>query len=196
MRLGSLNSASRNQSSCKKHGWPPGGGGGVVPAPAGVGPLPPPGILGGGGGGGAAGGMGEMLIKGLLETEGCLGADAAQMRSGKNVIMAWFEDAEAARRWYAHPTHRRMRFLAGGVDPDKKPLEHVPDGVPVMVMASLTMSNDGSSISKTIPVPISQISIEMYTPLPGGAMINGRLSPEAFPFEHMRDMTAPVEETP
>ena len=140
--------------------------------------------------------MGEMLIKGLLETEGCLGADAAQMRSGKNVIMAWFEDAEAARRWYAHPTHRRMLFLAGGVAPDKKPLAHVPDGVPVMVMASLTMSNDGSSISKTIPVPISQISIEMYTPLPGGAMINGRLSPEAFPFEHMRDMTAPVEETP
>ncbi|MEO0484235.1 MAG: hypothetical protein AAF138_11500 [Planctomycetota bacterium] len=193
MRLGSLKSASRNRPSCKKHGWITAAACGFIIAAGSAWALAQPQREGGGGG---AGGMGEMLIKGLLETEGCLGADAAQMRSGKNVIMAWFEDAEAARRWYAHPTHRRMLFLAGGVDPDKKPLEHVPDGVPVMVMASLTMSNDGSSISKTIPVPISQISIEMYTPLPGGAMINGRLSPEAFPFEHMRDMTAPVEETP
>jgi len=139
-----------------------------------------------------AGGMGEMLIRGLLETEGCLGADAAQLRSGKNVIMAWFEDADAARRWYHHPTHQRMLFLAGGVDPDRKPLEHVPDNTPVLVMASLTLSRDGSSISKTIPVPITQISIELYTPLPGGAMINGRLAPEGFPIPHMRNMTAPV----
>lgn len=88
MRLGSLNSASRNQSSCKKHGWITAAACGLVIATGSAWALAQPRHEGGGGGGGGAGGMGEMLIKGLLETEGCLGADAAQMRSGKNVIMA------------------------------------------------------------------------------------------------------------
>jgi hypothetical protein len=37
-------------------------------------------------------------------------------------------------------------------------------------------------------MPISQISIEMYTPLPGGAAVNGRLAPEGFNIPHFRNL--------
>ena len=63
---------------------------------------------------GGAAGMGQILINSLKTVDGCLGVDAGQMSSGKNSIFAWFEDAEAARRWYNHPTHRAMLAMAGG----------------------------------------------------------------------------------
>jgi hypothetical protein len=38
-------------------------------------------------------------------------------------------------------------------------------------------------------MPIKQISIELFTPVAGGAAVNGRFSPEAFPVEHLRRIT-------
>lgn len=130
-------------------------------------------------------GFATMLMQGLKSVDGCLGAEAAQTQSGKNVIIAWFRDAKAARDWYNHPVHRRMVGMVGANPDDNKPLEHVADGIPVMVMATITPS-DKPEI-EGFPMPISQISIELYAPLPGGAAINGRLAPEAFPVEHMQD---------
>lgn len=142
---------------------------------------------------GGAAGMGQILINSLKTVDGCLGVDAGQMSSGKNSIFAWFEDAEAARRWYHHPTHRAMLAMAGGVvDNDSKPLAHVEEGVPLMVIASLTFS-DRPQI-EGIPIPISQISIEVYQAAPGGAYINGKLAPESFKVEHMRNLSTPAEE--
>lgn len=135
--------------------------------------------------GNAGAGFATMLMQGLKSVDGCLGAEAAQTQSGKNVIIAWFRDAKAARDWYNHPVHRRMVGMVGANPDDNKPLEHVADGVPVMVMATITPS-DKPEI-EGFPMPISQISIELYAPLPGGAEINGRLAPEAFPVEHMQN---------
>lgn len=139
-----------------------------------------------------AAGMGQMLINSLKSVEGCLGVDAGEMASGKNVIIGWFEDAEAARRWYRHPTHRAMVMMAGGASGDEGPLAHVEEGVPLMVIASITFS-DKAEIPG-IPMPISQISIEVYQAAPGGAYINGKLAPETFKVEHMKNLTAPKPE--
>lgn len=130
--------------------------------------------------------MGRMLIEGLRASEGCLGADAAQLQSGKLAIIAWFKDVEAAKKWYYSETHARFMNAAGSDPEAREPMQHITDpNTPVMVMATITMGGE-----KTIPgpMPISQISIEMYTPLPGGAAINGRLAPEAFPIPHFRTL--------
>lgn len=139
-----------------------------------------------------AAGMGQMLINSLKSVEGCLGVDAGQMSSGKNVIIGWFEDAEAARRWYRHPTHRAMVMMAGGAAGDEKPLAHVEEGVPLMVIASITFSEKPEIPG--IPMPISQISIEIYQGAPGGAYINGKLAPETFEVEHMKNLITPKPE--
>ena len=133
--------------------------------------------------------LGAMLIAGLKSTPGCLGADAAQTMSGRNTIIGWFEDKAAAMRWYEHPMHQRMM---GGVGADRAepPMAHVPDDVPLMIMATITPSERPEIPG--FPGPINQISIELFTPVPGGASINGRLSPEAFKVEHMKDYSAAV----
>jgi len=133
------------------------------------------------------GDIGAMLVRGLQATEGCLGVETASTAGGKNLIMAWFEDAEAARRWYSSPVHMRMVGMFGG-EPKEKALEHVADGAPVLVIASLTMAEGDQRIPGS-PMPISQIAIELYTTLPGGAFVNGRLAPEALHVEHMTDHT-------
>ncbi|MBX3323661.1 MAG: hypothetical protein KF757_11785 [Phycisphaeraceae bacterium] len=136
--------------------------------------------------------MGRMLIEGLKATPGCLGVDTAQTGSKKLVIIAWFKDARAARKWYYSPVHERMVKMAGGDVMESKPLEHVADNVPVMVLASLTPS-DRPEV-EGIPMPISQISIELYTPLPGGAAVGGRLAPDKFPVRHMNGYPEPEVE--
>jgi len=129
----------------------------------------------------------QILTNGLLATEGCLGVDAGQMASGKNSIFAWFEDKEAAKRWYHSPTHQRFLQGMGGAPEGKEPMAHVPEGVPLLVIASITMSDKPEVPG--FPAPISQISIELFTPAPGGAFVNGRLSPEGFEVAHMADYT-------
>lgn len=131
--------------------------------------------------------FGARLIQGLKSTEGCLGVDAADFQSGKNTIVAWFENKAAVERWYHSPTHTFMMRAVGSDPTDLTPLKHVKDPkTPVMVMASITF---GGEQAMPGPVPFSQISIELYTPLPGGAMVNGRLAPEKFPIKHFRDLT-------
>lgn len=132
--------------------------------------------------------MGQILAQGLMSTEGCLGVEFAQTSSGKNSIIAWFDDAEAARRWYFSETHQRVMAGMGGSD--RKPLEHAPEGVPLMVMATITPSQDQKI--EGFPFPISQISIEIFQPVPGGAYVNGRLSPDSFAVPHIRNLTLPA----
>lgn len=139
-------------------------------------------------------GLGQMLIQGLKDTPGCLGADAGQMQSGKNCIVAWFEDKEAVKRWYASPAHQGILRRVVTQDVQHEALEHVPDGTgPIMVIASITFSN--APKFEAIRMPISQIAIELFSPLPGGAHLGGRLSPEGFKVAHMRDYT-PAQPAP
>lgn len=155
-------------------------------APSQPGDQPPPTRPGAGGMD-----MGKMLIDGLKSVEGCLGAESARFNNGKVSIFGWFEDAEAARRWYHHPVHAQLLGMAGE-DPNRpKPLAHVPDGVPVMVIATIRPTDQPKIPG--VPLPVDQISIELFTPAPGGAYINARLSPETFKVEHMRKIEIPAD---
>ncbi|MCA9293035.1 MAG: hypothetical protein KDA20_04395 [Phycisphaerales bacterium] len=125
--------------------------------------------------------LGKMLVDGLKNTNGCLGVDRCQWAdSGRLTICAWFEDKAAVVRWFDSPAHvQLMRAL--GDDPAKhEPLADVSDDVPVMVMATMTVGK-GQPLG---PFPASQFSVELYTPLPGGAAINGRLAPNDFKIPH------------
>lgn len=128
--------------------------------------------------------FGMQLVSAVKSVEGCLGADAGQMAGGKLIVMAWFKDKAAVLRWHQHPMHQR--FLALSPAPSTEPLAKVPADVPVMVIASITMSRE-SKIPNS-PMPIASISIELYTPLSGGAYINERLSPEAFTIPDMKSI--------
>ncbi len=133
-----------------------------------------------------------MLLQGLRSTPGCLKAEAAQWTDGKASIVGWFEDRAAAMRWYEHPMHRRvmggMRAAAGEGGGDR-PMADVPPDVPLMILATITPS-DRPEVPG-FPGPISQISIELFTPVPGGAALNGRLSPEGFAVEGLEVYDAP-----
>lgn len=130
--------------------------------------------------------IGRMLLDGLKSVEGCLGAETAQFSNGKVAIFGWFKDAEAARRWYYHPVHARLMQMAGDDAERPKPLAHVPDDTPVLVIATIRPTDQPKIPG--VPLPIDMISIEMFTPAPGGAYINGRLSPETFEVKHMRKL--------
>jgi len=121
------------------------------------------------------------LVEGLQNSPGCLGVDLARWRSGRQSICAWFEDKAAVVAWYESEVHQTImnqmvRGEAGG-----EPLKHVEDGTgPIMVIASITPTPRGEPGLPQVLLPITQISIEMFQPLPGGAHIGGRLAPETF----------------
>ncbi len=130
--------------------------------------------------------MGDQLIEAIKKTEGCLGVDSCRWQSGKQSIVAWFENKEAVVNWYYNDVHQTM--VGGQTAADvqgKKPLEFVTDeDQPIMVVATLTPSRKPELPG--VYLPIKQISIELFSPLPGGAHINGRLSPDTFEVPHMR----------
>jgi|SRR5215471_4257979 len=125
---------------------------------------------------GAPGGLPD-LVGMLKATPGVLGVDAARTASGKQVIFAWFEDKKAALTWYYSAGHQQLikTFAAGGVL-GRKPLADVPDDIgPIMAIASLTMSEKPQVPG--VQIPVSQIAIELYAPLPGGLAAGGRFAP-------------------
>jgi hypothetical protein len=98
------------------------------------------------------------------------------------VIFAWFEDKKAVMRWYNSEMHRQVMSLAGPPDPSHTPLAGIAeDSGPILAIASLTMSNQPP---KDSPLPVSQIAIELYQPLPGGVFV-----PNSVKVPGMRDFT-------
>ncbi len=130
------------------------------------------------------------LVGGLNSSEGVLGVETAQTSSGKQVIFAWFEDKAAAVRWYHSAMHRGVQDAFFPDRPPHVPLENVPDDVgPIMAITSITMA-DSAHFAET-SLPISQIAIELYKPLPGGLFLGSRFAPEGVKVEGM--MTVPVK---
>jgi len=119
------------------------------------------------------------LIGMLKATPGVLGVDAAQTMSGKQVIFAWFENKKAALNWYYSEGHQNlMKTLASGGIPGRTPMADVPDdGNPILAIASITLSKQPQV--STVQLPVSQIAIELYAPLPGGLAVNGRFAPSS-----------------
>lgn len=143
---------------------------------------------------GGAPDIGAMLVRGLNDSPGCLKVITAQTSVGSNSIIAWFENKAAVEEWYYSNPHSRVMGMVGS-DPDaKKPMAHIKDEhIPVMVMASITMGEKGVLPG---PMPVTQISIELYTPLDAGASVNGRLMPEEIKLEHFNTISIDPDERP
>lgn len=141
------------------------------------------------GGMGAGMAMGMKMIAGLKASEGCLGVEMGRMMSGKMSIFAWFENKAAVKDWYYGVAHER---LLDDVMPADKTLNHEPlafvedETIPILVVATMTFAEEPKF--EAIKMPISQVSVELFAALPGGAQLGGRLSPEAFVVPHMVDL--------
>lgn len=143
--------------------------------------APPPQRPGGPGGPGGPD-MGAMLVQGLKGVPGCQGVESGQWRSGRMTIAAWFTDKAAVKRWYYSEAHQRMMDMMAEGEP-APPMQHVPDDAKsILVLATLTPSDRPRL--EGVPMPISQISIELYQALPGGASVGGRLAPKTFKVPH------------
>jgi len=116
----------------------------------------------------------------IKSTPGCLGVETAMTESGKMVIFAWFENKKAALAWYYSDTHQvLMKMGSGGAPPRPRgPMADVPDdGRPIMAIASIVLARPQDGIPQSGLPPVSQIAIELYTPLPGGLAAGGRFAP-------------------
>jgi hypothetical protein len=119
------------------------------------------------------------LVTPLGAIPGCLGVETARTASGKQVIFAWFEDKSAALRWYWSDTHLgAIRSFFPDQEPEKEPMSEVPDEVgPILAIASITFEKEPRLDS--VALPISQIAIELYTPIAGGLALGGRFAPSS-----------------
>jgi len=134
------------------------------------------------------------LVGALKATPGVLGVDAARTMSGKQVIFAWFENRQAAMNWYNSDVHRGLmrQFGAVGGRP-KGPMADVPENVPVLAIASITLSGaPAQTDTAAVKNATSQISIELYTPLPGGIALGGRFAPSSLKVPGLIEMPASV----
>jgi hypothetical protein len=155
--------------------------------------------------------LGAELVAALKASPGCLGVDLGMMKSGKLSIFAWFENKKAVLDWYYGDAHQSaMGPMAAGIEASQRaraksppksgapagasagaaaaeskhvPLEFVPDGTgPILCVATITPSEKPEIPG--FPMPIRQISIELYQPLPGGVSIGGTFAPDSMKLEH------------
>jgi hypothetical protein len=118
------------------------------------------------------------LPEAIKATPGCLGVETAMTSSGKMVIFAWFENKKAALAWYYSPAHQALVKMGGGSSRPRGPMADVADdGRPIMAIASITLSRPQDGIPQSGLPPVSQIAIELYSPLPGGLAAGGRFAP-------------------
>jgi hypothetical protein len=132
------------------------------------------------------------LVGALKATPGCIGVEVAQTASGKQVIFAWFENKKAVLNWFYDPVHQAamQQFFPGGSS-GRQPLADLPDdGQPIMAIASLTMA--AAAPEGVTMLPVSQISIELYRPAPGGLSLGGRFSPAGLEMPSHIDIPMPA----
>jgi hypothetical protein len=130
------------------------------------------------------------LVGALRATSGVLGVETAVTASGKHVIFAWFEDKAAVLRWYYSETHRAVQDLFVPERGPHTPLAHIAaDSGPILAVASLTMS--ASPVVDGVDLPVSQIAIELYQPLPGGLALGGRFAPSTLEVPFLLEVEPP-----
>ena len=127
------------------------------------------------------------LVAGLKAVPGCLGVEATQTSSGKQVLFAWFENKTAALAWYNSAMHQSIMHRVFPGAPAHTPMADVPDdGSPILAIASLTPAAPVPGAAKG--APFSQIAIELYRPLPGGISLGGRFAPAALKVPGIREI--------
>ena len=131
------------------------------------------------------------LVAALKAVPGCLGVETARTASGKQVIFAWFENKKALLDWYYSPVHQQLmaQFFPGTTSRTPMP-DVVDNGQPILAIASLTPAD--KPVNGVTSLPISQIAIELYQPLPGGIALGGRFSPTALKVPGLTDIPLPV----
>jgi len=132
---------------------------------------------------------GPDIVASLKATPGVLGVEAARTVSGKQAIFAWFENKQAAVGWFYSDAHQElMRRFTPGASTGRKPLADVPDNSgPILAIASLTYADQPQIPG--VQLPISQIAIELYAPLPGGVAVGGRFAPSSVKVPGLLEMT-------
>lgn len=126
------------------------------------------------------------LVSGLKAIEGCLGVETARTQSGKQVIFAWFKDKASVLRWYHSDMHQGAMRQFFPNQQYRPPLAEVPDDIgPIMAIASITFSDKARVDATTLP--ISQIAIELYSPVTGGISLGGRFAPDNLQVPRLKD---------
>ncbi len=127
------------------------------------------------------------LAAGLKATPGCLDVKATMLDNGRMAtIFAWFENKAALNAWYKSPMHQ---------DAMKKFFPHMPghaeaisafkdEKSPLLVVATVTPSDKPMLAGS--PLAVSQIAIEVYTPVPGGLAFGGGFGPESLKVPGLR----------
>lgn len=114
------------------------------------------------------------LVGGLRATPGCIDVKASTLNDGKQLaVFAWFENKAAVQAWYSSPMHAdAMKKFFPGRSTRPMSLSGFKDKkAPLLVVATVTPSNEPSV--KGTPLAISQIAIEIYTPVQGGLVLGG-----------------------
>ena len=117
------------------------------------------------------------LVASLKSSPGCLGVELAFTASGKQVIFSWFEDKKAVVKWYYSDAHQKLmkEFFPG--DDFRRPLQKVKDGTgPIMIIASVKFAPKAQFKETTLPV--SQLALELYTPLDAGGYLGESFAPK------------------
>ncbi|MBC8065547.1 MAG: hypothetical protein H7Y17_11995 [Chlorobia bacterium] len=119
------------------------------------------------------------LMSGLKATPGCMEVKNSTFNGGKQLaIYAWFKNKAAVNAWYHSPMHRdAMKRFFPKLPGKPASLDDFKDEkAPLLVVATVTPSEkptiDGS------PLAVSQIAIEIYTPVPGGVAFGGSFGPK------------------
>jgi hypothetical protein len=91
-------------------------------------------------------------------------------------------------KWYYSETHAQTQQMFFPNRQATKPLAGVLDDVgPIMAIASLTLAEPG--VSGLTQMPVSQMSIELYTPLKGGIFFGNTFAPPGLKVAGMVDYT-------
>ena len=128
------------------------------------------------------------LVAGLKATPGCIEVTQAMLPGGKMTIFAWFENKAAVNAWYMSPMHQGVmkKFFPNMPGHGEAIPAFKDEESPLLVVATITPSQEpmieGSSLA------ISQIAIEIYTPVPGGIAFGGGFGPDSLKVPGLRRM--------
>ena len=131
------------------------------------------------------------FVAALKASPGVLGVEAARTQGGKQALFVWFENKQAVLTWFYSDAHQQLiSSFTRGVSSGRKPLANVPDNTgPILVIASLTYADTPQVAG--VQMPVSQIAVELYAPLPGGLAAGGRFAPSAVKVPGLLEAPAP-----
>jgi len=135
----------------------------------------------------------KFLVEAVQASPGSLGVKLGRTQDGTNVVFAWFENKQALVTWYKSDFHQwAMKTAFPNRTFDREPVPDVPESAgPILAIVTLKLADAPLPGS---PIPIETIGIELYTPLPNGIALGGRLAPQSVKVPGMRqiDVRAPV----